>query len=186
MRRGPRRFGPFASGQQHAVHTLLRARTWVQVIAEEFVQVGFFVAAVVDHHLATVEVGMPEAWRHVDDGFVVEVGALGLDLIQGDDALQHRQAEGEEARVGRRDGQGVDRLVGQTGLEEEAGDRLAAQPFEGFLANTGEFLTEATFKGRLVGDAGIGNHHTVWDRGGASLGQYSWQRCHYHCVRDRP
>ena len=54
-----------ADVQQYGVYAFLGRGTGVEVVGEDFMEV---LAAVVDHHLFTVEVGVAEGRSHVDNG----------------------------------------------------------------------------------------------------------------------
>ena len=138
---------------EHPVHALLGARPRVEVVAEQLVEV-VLLAAVVDHHLLPVEVGVPEGWGDVEHRTRDErVGQV----VDVDDPLQQRQPEGEEAGVGGGDDHRGHPGVVLAGDEREHGQLLLGKPFQGGVAQRGELGAEPVpvpglVRGQLVAD----------------------------------
>ncbi len=143
-----------ADVQEHREDALLGAGPRVEVVGEHLVQ---RVAAVVDHDLLAVEVGVPERRGDVED----RARRVGADLVEGHPALQVHQGQREERCVGGHDRQRR-RAEGQAaGLERDDDQRLLGEPGERLGLDGCERRAEDVAVARLVAGQVVGDPHAV-------------------------
>jgi hypothetical protein len=140
---------------QNAVGTLLGARAGVQVVRKDFMHIGL---AVVNNHLPTLAIGMPEWRRDVED-------RLGIEIQRHFPGRQHLLQVGQRAAEKR----GVLRADQQRRVSELLSARVQRQqdqllgrkPLEGLPAQGLEGDAEAVFELRFVRRLFVRDHHAV-------------------------
>ena len=143
-----------ADVEQYGIHALLSGRAGIEVIGEHFVAV---IQTVVHDDLFTLEVGMAERGRNVDD----RTRLIALALLSVDKALQMRQCEREERALHRADQHRAITVNIAARVERHQDQFLCFEPRHRLAAQVGKGIAVHVGKALLVGRLIIRDAHRV-------------------------
>jgi len=144
-----------ADVQQNTVNALFSGGAGIEIIGENLMQIP---AAAVNHHLLSIEAGMAEGRRYVNDG----PGCEFFQFPDVDERLQLRYGEGKKRCVSRADQRCLVAVIIPAGLEGHQYQLLGGKPLKRLLAHLGKRIAIDILKPGLVRGLVIGDAHTVW------------------------
>ena len=114
-------------------------------------------APIVDYHLFSFKMGMPERWSHIDNGPWRKF----LCLFQIHKGLQLRQRKSKKSRISRTKKQRLISIVSSTCPKRNKDQLLLFHPGHGLCTQIPKRVSIHIRKTRLVGGTLISNTHTV-------------------------